>query len=248
MILDGMSEPAPNAVFDSPGSIQSLISLIVAEPSVRTAFVELSRWITAMTPPSEPRQFSMSIPGNLPALNSNAQVGSTVTLETVTQAYRQKLKNDVVTREISQSYSNRLTHSLSAMLRHVTATLPLQEFGYEQVASIVTAFKDRSTNHYAPDTVANCVGDLRIFLRWLSDTGQWRADFDIGRLCRVRKHKLLTLEESRLLSLGKPVFTPGELARLYRCATQTQRLYLLLGLTWLRHSSRSLIFLYPIFG
>lgn len=163
------------------------------------------------------------------SVDSAEASGNTLTLSTAVERYKKKIEADTATGELSVANCNRQKASLSAMLRHMTDQ-PLTSIGYEQLAGVVAAIKNRALTGYAPDTIQTHVRDIKLFFAWLEDCGHWKATFNLHAAFRLRKHKLLTLDESRRLALGQDVFTPAELAVLYRTASETQRLYILLGL------------------
>lgn len=169
-------------------------------------------------------QLILSEPANEPAPVKNG-----CPLSEAVERYRKKIDADRATGELSVANCNRQKASLSAMLRHMPDQ-PICGVGYEQVAGVVAAIKNRSVTRYAPDTIQTHIRDIKLFFSWLEDCGHWKAQFNLDSVFRLRKHKLLTLDESRRLAQGQDVFTSDELAKLYAVASETQRLYILLGL------------------
>lgn len=150
-------------------------------------------------------------------------------LSAIVERYKKKIDADTATGELSVANCNRQKASLRAMLRNMHDQ-PLDGIGYEQLAGVVAAIKNRAVTGYAPDTIQTHVRDIKLFFAWLEDCGHWKATFNLNSVFRIRKHKLMTLDESRKLAQGQDVFTPDELAKLYATASEMQRLYILLGL------------------
>lgn len=169
-------------------------------------------------------QMILSEPANLPLASTEG-----LTLSGAVERYKEKIDADKATGELSVANCNRQKASLSAMMRHM-ADQSLRGVGYEQLAGAVAAIKNRAVTGYAADTIQTHVRDIKLFFSWLEDCGHWRAAFKLGSVFRLRKHKLLTLNESRRLTQGQDVFSPEELTKLYAVASVTQRLYILLGL------------------
>lgn len=198
-------EPSVNLLFDY------LVALAEADPSFRTRLLDRL---------------------NKKSVEATVAVGSPAvgpTLSSAIKLYKRKLDGDVRSGELSMVNRNRQIASLSVMSRNLPDQ-QLEALGYAALADAVAKIKDRQSSGLAPDSIQTAVRDMRLFFGWLEDSGQWKPKFNADRLLRVRKHKLITLSESRKLASGQAVYSPSDLVLLYKAASEEQRLYLLLGL------------------
>ncbi len=148
------------------------------------------------------------------------------------EAFRAQLNGNPL---IADSHKVSMGDKIDSLRTVLPPDRALASIGYDQLTAVVSKLAARPKSaatgkKIAAQTAINLIAAARQFFNWLRDSGRWEDPRGFDRIFRVNRKALSTNQERKQAAQGVEVFTPDELAKLWKAANEQNRLFLSLGL------------------
>jgi integrase len=149
-----------------------------------------------------------------------------------------EVRKTLVPHALSESNYNRQREALSALLRVLSEDTLIEGIDHDAMIKVVGHWSSRPVTKHgtkmAIETVITQVQHFRQLLNYLEESGRWDGPKRWERRLSLRRADLMTTEEKKAKTKAKKnavaVYTPEQIAVLWRHATDIERAYLIVAL------------------